>query len=305
VHFDRDGHPAVARVAGHLVLSAGAIGTPQILMLSGIGPGEHLRDMGVEVRRDVAGLGANLQDHLQIRTSFRIHGARTLNDMAATPWGKVRIAGEYLLRRSGPMSMGPSQLGIFTRTDERHATPNVEFHVQPLSLDAFGEPLHRYPAITVSVCNLRPQSTGSVRLASPDWRRAPLIAPGYLSAPEDREVAAASIRLARRLMATPRMAAFAPIEVKPGPEAQDDAELALAAGQSATTIFHPVGTARMGSRDDPAAVVGPNLTLRGYDNVTVADASVMPRIVSGNTHAPAVMIAERAADVLLGAQHLS
>jgi choline dehydrogenase len=298
VHFEREGEACIAHACGSVVLSAGAVGTPQILMLSGIGPGAHLRDLGIEVRRDLPGVGENLQDHLQIRTSFRIQGARTLNDLASTPWGQARIAGEYLLRRSGPMAMAPSQLGIFTRTDDRFATPNVEFHVQPLSLDAFGQPLHRYPAITVSVCNLRPQSTGWVRLASPDWRQAPRIAPNYLSAQEDLEVAVASIRLARKLMSTRRMSAFAPSEVTPGASIQDDKGLALAAGRCATTIFHPVGTARMGRPDDPAAVVGPDLALRGFDNVVVADASVMPRIVSGNTHAPAVMIAEKAADLL-------
>ncbi|MDR5651511.1 GMC family oxidoreductase [Ruixingdingia sedimenti] len=299
VDYDRGGRPGRVDVAGQLVLAAGAVGTPQILMLSGIGPADHLADLGIAPRLDLP-VGRNLQDHLQIRTVFRVSGVRTLNDRAARPLGRAGIAAEYALFRRGPMAMAPSQLGIFTRTDPRHATPNVEFHVQPLSLDAFGQPLHRDPAITVSVCNLRPTSTGAVTLQSPDWRQAPRIAPGYLSTPEDMEVAVASVRLARRLMATRRMAGMAPQEVLPGAEVDADADPVAAAGRIATTIFHPVGTARMGPAGDAGAVVDPQLRLRGLTNVTVADASVMPRIVSGNTHAPVVMIAERAADILRG-----
>ena len=197
------------------------------------------------------------------------------------------------------MAMAPSQLGLFTRSHPRYATPNIEFHVQPLSLDAFGEPLHAYPAVTVSVCNLRPNSAGTVRLASADFRDAPVIAPNYLSDAEDRDVAVDSIRLARRLMATRRMADFKPVEEKPGAEVQSDEELAEAAGRIATTIFHPVGTARMGPEGDRMAVVDPRLAVRGIGGLTIADASVMPTIVSGNTHAPVVMIAERAAEFLL------
>ncbi len=299
VEFNRNGQPGVAQSRGALVLSAGAIGTPQILMLSGLGPADQLKAMGLAVQRDLPGVGANLQDHLQIRTAFRIKGARTLNDMQASLWGKARIALEYALRRSGPMAMAPSQLGLFTRSHPRFATPNVEFHVQPLSLDAFGQPLHPYPAITVSVCNLRPESSGSVRLAAPDYRVAPAVSPGYLSAPEDQEVAIASIRLARQLMATARLAVFSPHEVTPGANLTADADLLAAAGRVATTIFHPVGTAKMGRRDDPMSVVDPSLRVNGLENLMIADASVMPRIVSGNTHAPVVMIAERAADLIL------
>ena len=248
---------------------------------------------------DLPGVGCNLQDHLQIRTSFRISGAKTLNDLQAGLWGKARIAAQYALSRSGPMAMAPSQLGLFTRSSPRYATPNIEFHVQPLSLDAFGEPLHSYPAITVSVCNLRPNSEGTVRLASADFRDAPVIAPNYLSDHEDRDVAVESIRLARKLMTTKRMAAFKPIEEKPGAEIQSDEELAEAAGRIATTIFHPVGTTRMGPEGDTMAVVDPRLAVNGVGGLTIADASVMPKIVSGNTHAPVVMIAERAAEFLL------
>lgn len=293
-----DGAPVSATIGGELVMAAGAIGTPQILMLSGYGPGAHLQDTGVPVLHDLPGMGSNLQDHLQIRTAFRIRGARTLNDMQASLWGKLGIAARYAMSRSGPMAMAPSQLGIFTRSHEHYDMPNVEFHVQPLSLDAFGKPLHSFPAITVSVCNLRPQSRGTVRLASPDPHAAPVIAPNYLSAEEDKEVAVESIRLARRLMGTRRMAAFTPEEFAPGPALRSEAELMEAAGRIATTIFHPVSTARMGREDDPLAVTSPRLKLRGAANVTVADASVMPSIVSGNTHAPVVMIAERAAAFL-------
>jgi choline dehydrogenase len=301
VEYEREGRFSTARAERQVVLTAGAIGTPQIMMLSGLGPAAHVKEHGIEVLRDLPGVGTNLQDHLQIRTSFRISGARTLNDLQAGLWGKARIAAQYALSRSGPMAMAPSQLGLFTRSDPRYATPNIEFHVQPLSLDAFGEPLHAYPAVTVSVCNLRPNSEGTVRLASPDFRDAPAIAPNYLSDAEDRDVAVASIRLARKLMATRRMADFKPVEEKPGAEIRSDAELAEAAGRIATTIFHPVGTAKMGPEGDPTAVVDSRLAVRGVGGLTIADASVMPRIVSGNTHAPVVMIAERAAEFLLGA----
>jgi len=300
VEIERAGASGFALARGRVVMAAGSIGTPQILMLSGIGPGAHLQSLGLQTHCDLPGIGQNLQDHLQIRTSYRITGARTLNDLSASLWGKLRIAAEYGIKRAGPMSMAPSQLGLFTRSHERYATPNVEFHIQPLSLDAFGQPLHPYPAVTVSVCNLRPESTGAVKLSSADHRGAPVIAPNYLSAAQDRDVAVASIRLARRLMATDRLKRYAPAEMAPGAEIVSDPDLVEAAGRVATTIFHPVGTAKMGRADDPMAVVDSQLNLRGLDNLLIADASVMPRIVSGNTHAPVVMIAERAADLILG-----
>jgi len=292
-----DGMPAHVDVARELVLSAGAIGTPQLLQLSGLGPAGLLTELGIEVLQDTPGVGDNLQDHLQIRTIFKISGTSTLNELQATWRGKTRIALEYALRRRGPMSMAPSQLGIFMRSDPRFSTANIEFHVQPLSLDRFGEPLHDFPAITVSVCNLRPESRGHVRITSPDPHRHPEIAPNYLATENDREVAAESIKAARRLMATRRLAAYRPVEFKPGPEITAPEDLARAAGDIATTIFHPVGTARMGS--DPLAVVDPELRLRGIERLRVADASIMPTIVSGNTHAPAVMIGEKAAELIL------
>jgi choline dehydrogenase len=299
VEYERDARVSRVRAAKQVVLAAGAIGTPLIMMLSGLGPEAHLREHGIEVVRDLPGVGSNLQDHLQIRTSFRISGARTLNDLQAGLWGKARIAAQYALSRSGPMAMAPSQLGLFTRSNARYATPNIEFHVQPLSLDAFGEPLHPHPAVTVSVCNLRPNSKGTVRLGSRDHRDAPVIAPNYLSDAEDRDVAVDSIQLARKLMATKRMEAFKPVEEKPGAGIQSAEELADAAGRIATTIFHPVGTAKIGPEGDRMAVVDPRLAVRGVGGLTIADASVMPTIVSGNTHAPVVMIAERAAEFLL------
>ena len=297
LEFRHKGAASRVSVSDELVLSAGAIGTPQLLQLSGIGPGSLLQGHGIDVLHDLPGVGENLQDHLQIRTAFRITGAQTLNERQASLTGKARIALEYAFRRSGPMSMAPSQLGIFMRSDARFETPNIEFHVQPLSLEAFGQPLHAFPAITVSVCNLRPESRGHVRIVSPDFDQHPEIAPNYLSTDGDRAVAAASIVIARRLMQTRRMAEYGPREFKPGPEIETPEELARAAGDIATTIFHPVGTARMG-RDD-MAVVDPELRLRGVEGLRVADCSVMPTIVSGNTHAPAVMIAEKAARMIL------
>ncbi|MCO5063315.1 MAG: GMC family oxidoreductase N-terminal domain-containing protein [Rhizobiaceae bacterium] len=298
VEFTVNGQPSIAHVDGELVLSAGAIGTPQILQLSGIGPGALLSSQGIEVRRDLPGVGENLQDHLQIRTLFGITGADTLNERQASLSGKMGIALEYLLKRSGPMSMAPSQLGIFMKSAARYETPNIEFHVQPLSLDRFGEPLHSFPAITVSVCNLRPESRGSVRIVSPDPGIHPRIAPNYLSTPADRQVAADSILAARRLMGTRRMAAFSPRELKPGSDVESAEDLARAAGDIATTIFHPVGTARMGA--DKMAVVDDKLRVHGVGRLRVADASIMPTIVSGNTHAPVVMIAEKAAMMIAG-----
>ncbi|CAN5251863.1 GMC family oxidoreductase N-terminal domain-containing protein [soil metagenome] len=295
--FRLDGRLAKARATGEVILAAGAIGSPQIMQLSGIGPGAVLAEHGIPVQHELGGVGENLQDHLQIRTAFRIKGARTLNEMQATRWGKTRIALEYAWRRTGPMSMAPSQLGIFMRSDKRFDTANIEFHVQPLSLDRFGEPLHAFPAITVSVCNLRPEARGHVRVVSRDPMTHPEIRPNYLSTEADRQVAVESIRQARRLMATKRMGEFAPEEFKPGPEIQSEAELARAAGDISTTIFHPIGTARMG--EDALAVVDSRLRVRGIEGLRVADASIMPVIVSGNTHAPVVMIAEKASDMIL------
>lgn len=292
-----NGEAAVAHVDGEVVLAAGAIGSPRILQVSGIGPADLLARFDLPVVKDVPGVGRNLQDHLQIRTIFKIEGAETLNEKQASLFGKAKIALDYALNRAGPMSMAPSQLGIFAKSDPSFETANIEYHVQPLSLDRFGEPLHDFPAITVSVCNLRPESRGSVAIVSPDPFQAPEIKPNYLTSETDRRVAADSIRHARALMATRRMAEFAPQELKPGAHVASDEELTRAAGDIATTIFHPVGTAKMGS--DPMSVVDTELRVRGIGRLRVVDASIMPTIPSGNTHAPVMMIAEKACEFIL------
>jgi len=292
------GEPVIAHCRGEVVMAAGAVGTPAILQRSGIGPAPLLQRLGVPVQHALPGVGGNLQDHLQIRAVFKVQGVTTLNTLASTPWGKAKIGLEYLLRRSGPMSMAPSQLGAFTRSSPEQAWPNVEYHVQPLSLDAFGEPLHRFNAFTASVCNLNPTSRGRVDITSPEAEAAPSILANYLSTPEDRQVAADSLRLTRRIAAQPALAKYQPEEWKPGVQYQSDADLARLAGDIGTTIFHPVGTCAMGRDDDPAAVVDSQLRVRGVAGLRVADASVMPRITSGNTNSPTLMIAERAAEWL-------
>ncbi|MBF7729335.1 GMC family oxidoreductase [Pseudomonas sp. N040] len=284
-----------------VILSAGAIGSPQILQLSGIGPAARLQALGIPMVNDLPGVGENLQDHLQIRAVFRVNNTRTLNTLASSLWGKARIGLEYALRRSGPMSMAPSQLGAFTRSDPAQPWPNLEYHVQPLSLDAFGQPLHDFDAITASVCNLNPTSRGSVHLKSADFRVAPAIAPNYLSTASDRQIAADSLRVTRRIMAQPALQAFQPEEYRPGVQFQSDAELAQLAGDIATTIFHPVGTTRMGRTDDPMAVVDARLRVLGVEGLRVVDAGVMPLITSGNTNSPTLMIAERAAHWIIEA----
>ncbi|MBA4176049.1 MAG: choline dehydrogenase [Leptothrix sp. (in: Bacteria)] len=295
VQREGGGAPLQVHAAREVVLCAGAVGTPQLLQLSGIGPGALLREHGIQVRHDLPGVGENLQDHLQIRAVFSVQGVKTLNSIANSAWGKLGIGLEYLLRRSGPMSMAPSQLGAFTRSSASHEWPNVEYHVQPLSLDAFGQPLHRYDAFTASVCNLNPSSRGFVRIRSPRVEDAPRIQARYLSTPEDRLVAADSLRLTRRIVAMPALAKYRPQEVKPGVQFQSDEELARLAGDIGTTIFHPVGTCRMGRAGEPGAVVDPRLRVQGLTGLRIADASVMPTITSGNTNSPTLMIAERAA----------
>ncbi|QHI99533.1 choline dehydrogenase [Xylophilus rhododendri] len=288
------------RAAGEVILCAGAIGSPQILQLSGIGPADTLRAQGIAPVADLPGVGANLQDHLQIRAVFKIEGAPTLNVLASSWWGKARIGLQYLASRSGPMSMAPSQLGAFTRSSPDRPWPNLQYHVQPLSLDAFGDPLHAFPAFTASVCNLNPTSRGTVRLRSANFQDAPAIAPRYLSTEEDRQVAAESLRLTRRIAAQPALAPYKPQEFKPGVQYQSDEELARLAGDIATTIFHPVGTAAMGADGDPMAVLDSRLRVRDgrgglIAGLRVVDASAMPTITSGNTNSPTLMLAEKAA----------
>ena len=285
-----------ARAAREVILSAGAVNSPQLLQLSGIGPAALLRQHGIDVVHDLPGVGANLQDHLQIRSVYKVSGVPTLNTMANSLWGKARIGLQYLLSRSGPMSMAPSQLGAFTRSDPSQPYPNIEYHVQPLSLDAFGEPLHSFPAFTASVCNLNPTSRGTVRVRSPRFEDAPAIAPQYLSTEEDRKVAADSLRVTRRIVAQGAMAKYQPEEWKPGVQYQSDEDLARLAGDIATTIFHPVGTTKMGRDDDPMAVLDSRLRVRGIAGLRVVDAGAMPTITSGNTNSPTLMLAEKAAE---------
>jgi len=288
-----------AQATGEVILSAGSIGSPQILQLSGIGPGALLQQHGVQVVHDAPGVGANLQDHLQIRSVYKVQDVKTLNVQANSLWGKAVIGLEYALHRSGPMSMAPSQLGAFTRSDPGQPYPNVEYHVQPLSLEAFGEPLHSFPAFTASVCNLNPTSRGSVQIKSPDFAAAPAIAPNYLSTESDRKVAADSLRLTRAIVAQPALASYQPKEFKPGVQYQSDDDLARLAGDIATTIFHPVGTTKMGRTDDPLAVLDAHLRVRGpgglIAGLRVVDAGAMPIITSGNTNSPTLMMAEKAA----------
>ena len=278
-----------------VILSAGAVASPQLLQLSGIGPAALLQSKGIALRLDLPGVGANLQDHLQIRTVFKVKNTPTLNTIASSLWGKARIGLEYVLKRTGPMSMAPSQLGAFTRSDPQQPYPNIQYHVQPLSLDAFGSPLHTFNAMTASVCNLNPTSRGTINIRTPDFRDAPAIAPNYLSTEADRKVAADSLRVTRRIMAQSAMQAFVPEEYKPGVQYQSDEELAKLAGDIASTIFHPVGTTRMGRAADPLAVVDTRLKVRGVAGLRVVDAGVMPFITSGNTNSPTLMIAEKAA----------
>ncbi len=278
-----------------VVLCAGAIGTPQILQLSGIGPGALLQQHGVVLEHDLPGVGGNLQDHLQLRTVYSVEGVKTLNTTSSSLWGKARIGLEYALMRSGAMSMAPSQLGAFTRSSAEQPHANLEYHVQPLSLDAFGEPLHRHNAFTASVCNLNPSSRGQVHIRSRDAADAPAIRLNYLSTDADRRVAADALRLTRRIVGQPALARYRPREMKPGLGFQTDDELAHAAGDIGTTIFHPVGTAKMGPKADARSVVDARLRVHGVQGLRVADASVMPTITSGNTNAPTLMIAERAA----------
>jgi len=296
VDFLQGGTPSRITARREVVLAAGSIGSVQLLELTGIGNPAVLKEHGIAVAHALPGVGENLQDHLQMRMIFKVEGTVTLNQRAGSLLGKAMMGLEYLVNRSGPLSMAPSQLGAFVKSDPARETPNLQYHVQPLSLDKFGDPLHAFPAITASVCNLRPESRGSIHIRSADFRDAPVIKPAYLSAPGDRQVAAQAIRLTRRICAAPALARFKPVEYKPGAEVNGDEQLARAAGDIGTTIFHPVGTCRMG--DDDRAVVDSRLRLRGIGGLRIADASVMPTITSGNTNSPTIMIAEKAADMI-------
>jgi choline dehydrogenase len=300
VQFRQNGRLVEARAKGEIILSAGAIGSPQILQLSGVGPADRLAEIGIPLVCDKPGVGNNLQDHLQQRAIYKVHGVKTLNETYHSLIGRGLMGAEYALFQTGPLTMAPSQLGIFTTSSPEHERANIQFHVQPLSLDKFGDPLHRFPAVTVSACNLRPTSRGSVRLRSRDPSAKPVIAPNYLATYEDRRVAADAIRVTRRLMGQHALQAYRPEEFLPGPGVgDDDAALARAAGDIGTTIFHPVGTAKMGIASDPMAVVDARLRVTGLEGLRVIDASVMPTITSGNTNTPTIMIAEKAAAMVV------
>jgi len=302
VEFSRDGATLQATARRETLLAAGAIGSPQILQLSGIGPAPLLQQHGVPVVHELP-VGENLQDHLQLRMAFRVTNVLTLNTLLDSWWAKAKMALEYALHRTGPLTMPPSQLGAFAKSDPSRATPNLEYHVQPISLDRFGVPPHKFPAFTASVCNLRPTSRGHVRITSADPRAHPAIAPHYLSTAEDRKVAVDALRLTRRIVnESAALRPYRPEEFMPGPQYQTEAELVQAAGRIGTTIFHPVGTCKMGRADDATAVVDPQLRVRGVECLRVIDASVMPTITSGNTNAPTIMIAERGSRMLRAAQ---
>jgi choline dehydrogenase len=302
VRWRKDGETRSARCRGEVILSAGAIGSPQIMLLSGVGPAEHLRELGIAVVADRLGVGANLQDHLQLRLIYKVGGISTLNERYYAPFGLAWMLAEYALFRRGPLTMAPSQLGLFTRSDSDQERANLQFHVQPLSLDKFGDPLHKFPAFTASVANIRPTSRGSVRLRSREAADAPLIKPNYLSTEADRRIAASAIRLTRRIAAQPAFAPFHPAEYLPGPSVSDDEQaLIKAAGDIGTTIFHPVGTAKMGLPSDPLMVVDEQLRVAGVERLRVVDASVMPTITSGNTNAPTMMVAEKGAALIRAA----
>ena len=298
IEFRRNGEDTFAEARLETILATGSIGSPQIMQLSGLGPAPLLREHGIDVVHELPGVGENLQDHLQLRTVFKVRNAVTLNQRANSMVGKMMMGLEYAFFRTGPLTMAPSQLGGFTRSSSEHATPNIEFHVQPLSLDKFGDPLHRFPAFTASVCNLRPTSRGFVRIKSPDPLTAPVIQCCYLSTHEDRAVAADALRLTRRIAAQPALERYAPEEFLPGAQFQSEDELARIAGDIGTTIFHPVGTCRMGEADDASAVVDSRLRVRGVSGLRIVDASIMPTITSGNTNSPTLMIAERGAEMI-------
>ncbi len=301
VSYRQNGVTKTAKARREVILAAGAVGSPQLLMLSGVGPAAHLQEKGIDVVLDKPGVGGNLQDHLQLRLIYKVHGIGTLNEQYHSLIGRAKMGLQYALLRTGPLTMPPSQMGIFTRSDKSRERANLEFHVQPLSLDKFGDPLHTFPAFTMSVCNLQPASRGTIRLKTSKPGDAPEIRPNYLSADEDKKVAADSIRVARDIVRAPKMQQYRPEEILPGPAVRDDDEAALvrAAGDIGTTIFHPVGTAKMGLPSDPMAVVDERLRFIGLEGLRVIDASIMPTITSGNTNSPTIMIAEKGAAMVL------
>ncbi|WP_420557384.1 GMC family oxidoreductase [Roseovarius sp.] len=300
ITFEKNGQKITAKASGEVVLSSGSVGSIQLLQRSGIGPSEWLKSAGIDVFHALEGVGRNLQDHLQQRAIYKVANAKTLNETYHNLVKRAWMGVEYALFRRGPLTMAPSQLGIFTRSSEDYDRANIEFHVQPLSLDKFGDPLHRFPAVTVSACNLRPTSRGSIRILDDDIRSHPEIAPNYLATAEDQQVACDAIRVTRRLMQQQALKPFQPQEHLPGNQVGDDHDaLVKAAGDIGTTIFHPVGTAKMGRGTDPGAVVDERLRVHGLDGLRVIDASVMPTITSGNTNTPTAMIAMKGSKMIL------
>jgi choline dehydrogenase len=302
VRWRQDGVARSARCRGEIIMAAGSIGSPQIMMLSGVGPAADLSKLDIPVVLDRPGVGANLHDHLQLRMIYKVTGIRTLNEMYSSLLARAWMGVNYALFRRGPLTMAPSQLGAFTKSDATQDRANLQYHIQPLSLDKFGDPLHPFPAFTASVTNVRPTSRGTLKLKSANPNDTPAISPNYLATPEDQHVAAEAIRVTRMIVAQPALQKYSPVEYLPGPQVRDDDEAALvkAAGDIGTTIFHPVGTARMGRADDARAVVDCRLRVIGIDGLRVADASVMPSITSGNTNSPTMMIAEKGAAMILG-----
>ena len=298
VRYMHDGQKKLARAKAEVILSSGSIGSAQLLQVSGVGPGALLQSLGIPVVQHVPGVGQNLQDHLQLRLIYKVQGTKTLNTMTASLWGRSLMGLQYAIQKRGPLTMAPSQLGAFARSGPEQTRANLEYHVQPLSLEKFGDSLHAFPAMTASVCNLRPTSRGHVTITSPDAADAPAILCNYLHTPEDLKVAADSIRLTRRIMSQEALAPYKPQEYRPGTQIESQADLEKAAGDIGTTIFHPVGTCKMGI--DDLAVVDPQLRVRGIQGLRVIDASIMPTITSGNTNSPAIMIAEKGADFILG-----
>ncbi|PWQ97792.1 choline dehydrogenase [Leucothrix arctica] len=299
VEFIHGGEECVVMANKEVILSAGAIGSPAILQRSGIGDPAQLSHLDIPVKHELVGVGKNLQDHLQLRTVLKVEGIKTLNQTANSLWGKAMMGLEYAFNRSGPLTMAPSQLGLFAFSDKSVATPDLEFHIQPLSLDKFGDPLHTFPAVTASVADLRPQSRGTVTITDKNPHSAPKIAPNYLTHETDRLKAVKALRLTRHILKQPALAPYNPQEYLPGSEYQTDEELMKAAGDVGTTIFHPVGTCKMGEDSDPTAVTDSRLRVRGLKGLRVVDASIMPTITSGNTSSPTIMLAARGAKMIL------
>jgi choline dehydrogenase len=299
VVYRQGGREITANARREVIVAAGAMQSPQLLQLSGVGPPDLLRRFGIAVVHALPGVGENLQDHLQARVIFRCAKPITTNDVLKSWWRTMAMGAQYVLTRTGPMAIGINQGGMFARTDSTQDRPNVQLHLATLSSDMAGSPVHTFSGFTMSVCQLRPESRGHIRLKSPDPYAAPAMQPNYLSTPHDRATLVAGIRLARRLAATRALTPYVAGEYRPGPDATTDDDLLEFAKDKAGTIFHPAGTCRMGPGADPLAVVDAGLRIHGLDGIRVVDCSVMPTLVSGNTNAPVVMIAERASDMIL------